>query len=131
MRAQSEQMGALKNAGRKGQTVIYRRILLAIALIAGLSGSACQGQDAEDRSSPPAAEEPAPPGQGTEPTAMTAEELTRERCSQCHPYDRVEQARKDRDGWEQTVNRMIEQNGADISGDERDVIIDYLADRDS
>jgi len=50
------------------------------------------------------------------------------KCSMCHTLDRVNGARKSRDDWETTVNRM-EGNGLVITGDERDAIIEYLSSR--
>jgi len=52
--------------------------------------------------------------------------LIQARCGSCHNAARVEQARKDRDGWEDTVRRMVEK-GAQLTEDEEDALIEYLA----
>jgi hypothetical protein len=66
-----------------------------------------------------------------EGAAMTDEEaLAREKCTRCHSYGRVERARKDRAEWERTLDRMIG-NGLAITGQERQIILDYLTERDA
>ena len=61
--------------------------------------------------------------------ASPGESLARTKCTMCHSYDRVEQADKDRAGWEQTIDRMVE-NGLVVSAEEREQITDYLVERD-
>jgi cytochrome c5 len=61
--------------------------------------------------------------------APDGERLVRERCSQCHPLDRVDQARKDRAGWEQTVDRMIGKREGLLDAVEREAVVEYLAGR--
>ena len=52
--------------------------------------------------------------------------LLEERCTVCHDLERVVSAQKDREGWEQTVDRMI-RRGANLNTEERDILVDYLA----
>jgi cytochrome c5 len=52
--------------------------------------------------------------------------LLEERCTECHDLQRVVNTQKDRAGWEETVDRMI-RRGADLNTEERDVLVDYLA----
>jgi hypothetical protein len=65
-----------------------------------------------------------------EPTAEPAEPEGRvvleERCTACHGLGRVESARKSREEWVTTVERMVGY-GAQLSEDEESVLIDYLA----
>ena len=48
------------------------------------------------------------------------------RCSICHSSDRPKEAKKTREEWEQTVNRMINK-GAKLTDDEKAVLLNYLA----
>ncbi len=64
----------------------------------------------------------------TTTTALDGNALVSERCTVCHSRDRIDQASKDRAGWETTVDRMIG-NGAQLSADERVAVIDYLSSR--
>jgi ferredoxin-NADP reductase len=64
------------------------------------------------------------------PTAIDinqASDLMQRRCSKCHNLDRVVGARKDTQGWVETVNRMRAMTGAGISQGEAQTIISYLA----
>lgn len=71
---------------------------------------------------------------GREATAaVTGKDLTEAgailldaRCSVCHSADRAKRERKSRNQWEETVTRMMA-NGALLSGEEKVVLIDYLA----
>jgi thiosulfate/3-mercaptopyruvate sulfurtransferase len=56
------------------------------------------------------------------------ETLVSERCTACHGLDRVHKARKDKAGWEETVDRMI-RKGAKLNDSERQAVIDYLSSR--
>jgi len=56
------------------------------------------------------------------------EKLVNGRCNSCHGLDRVHKARKDKAGWEQTVNRMIHK-GARLNEAERQAVADYLSGR--
>src|SRR5262249_20938457 len=55
-----------------------------------------------------------------------AEELMRSRCARCHNLDRVVGARKDAQGWLETVNRMRALPGSGISEAEARTILSYL-----
>ena len=56
-----------------------------------------------------------------------ASDLMQRRCSKCHNLDRVVGARKDAQGWVDTVNRMRAMTGAGMSDTEARTIISYLA----
>jgi mono/diheme cytochrome c family protein len=48
-------------------------------------------------------------------------------CKRCHSIERPKSKRKTREGWEKTVMRMKNINGAPITDNEAQLIIDYLA----
>jgi ferredoxin-NADP reductase len=56
-----------------------------------------------------------------------ASDLMQRRCSKCHNLDRVVGARKDAEGWRNTVDRMRALPSAGISEAEAQTIIVYLA----
>ena len=60
------------------------------------------------------------------PAPLDGQVLLQERCTVCHDLVRVTGAKKDRAGWEQSVDRMIGK-GAELNAEERDVLIGYLA----
>jgi cytochrome c5 len=71
----------------------------------------------------------APPVATTLPAekpAMDGATLLDTRCSTCHSTDRVKQAKKTRDQWDQTVTRMVGK-GAQLTEAEKTVLLDYLA----
>jgi hypothetical protein len=55
--------------------------------------------------------------------------LVSDRCSKCHPLQRVESAQKDRSGWTRTLTRM-QTHGLQVTDAEKQAIIDYLTQRD-
>ncbi len=54
--------------------------------------------------------------------------LVQEKCTICHPIDRVTQARKDWAGWRKALDHMSK-NGAPLSDVERMQILQYLTNR--
>jgi len=52
--------------------------------------------------------------------------LLEDSCTQCHSLDRIMSKQKTREQWEQTVDNMI-QTGAQVSADNKEALIDYLA----
>jgi thiosulfate/3-mercaptopyruvate sulfurtransferase len=68
------------------------------------------------------------PSTGGEVTTSDGEKLVKERCTVCHSLDRVDKAKKDKAGWEKTVNQMIGK-GAELNDAERQAVIDYLSSR--
>jgi len=80
---------------------------LAVLLISLLAACGAQGEPA-----------------GTD--TLDGEALVQERCSECHPLTRVTDAKKTRDGWQQTVERMVAQ-GAKLNEQEQQAVIAYLA----
>lgn len=65
-----------------------------------------------------------PIGAGEE---SSVRDLFESKCSLCHPTDRPKSKRKTREEWEVTVMRMKNVNGARVSDEEAQAIIDYLA----
>jgi cytochrome c5 len=110
-------------------------LVLALAL-----GAGCTSDDDEsaDTDSEAATEEEAVEDEAVEDEAEAddagtadegmseGEQLVQERCTGCHDLTRVEAADYDQAGWEANVDRMI-QNGASLTPEERDVVVEYLA----
>jgi hypothetical protein len=63
---------------------------------------------------------------GGETMMLDGNAVIDEKCTVCHSRDRIDAAEKDRAGWEATVDRMVS-NGADLSAEERQAVIDFLA----
>jgi hypothetical protein len=61
----------------------------------------------------------------TEPV-IDAEALLQDRCTACHNLDRVESASKTAEGWETTVNRMVDY-GTVLTAEELEALVQYLA----
>jgi mono/diheme cytochrome c family protein len=66
---------------------------------------------------------PASAEEGAQPTGQ---QLFETNCKMCHPIERPRSKRKTREGWETTVKRMKNINGAPISDEEASLIINYL-----
>ncbi len=50
-------------------------------------------------------------------------------CVMCHSLDYIPMNANNREGWEKTVNKMINVMGTPIEEDDKKIIIDYLASR--
>ena len=99
-------------------TLIYGLIVTTIVVIGLLA--AC-GSPA-----PPETTEPAREEQPTaQPPSGDGAALLEERCTVCHSLDRVTQAQKTREEWEQTVVRMVGK-GTQLNADEQATLIEYL-----
>lgn len=70
-----------------------------------------------------AAQAPAPP---PAPPPADGKAILEGACTSCHGVDFIGEKRKTRDGWDFTVHRMMDR-GADVSVDEVEVLVDYLA----
>ena len=84
--------------------------LAALALSSVLTVSLARAQD------PPPAQPPSPDAQA----------IVQGVCTACHGLDFIGEHRKDRDGWDFTVRRMIDK-GADLGVDDIPLVVDYLA----
>jgi mono/diheme cytochrome c family protein len=92
------------------------KIHFALALVLGLLllTAAC---------STPAAQ--VPPAEPT-PSVHQGKELVETRCGTCHGVNMVEASKKDRDGWQTTVDRMV-LAGAQLNDEQKVQVVDYLA----
>ena len=65
-------------------------------------------------------------GGAKEPAAdLDGKALAEERCTVCHNLQTVTSAKKSRDGWQSTVERMIGK-GATLNDAEKAAVVDYL-----
>ena len=97
-------------------------ILIAAGLILMAVLAACGGSSEEPTQAP--APDTAVPEQAPE---LDGEALLEDRCSTCHGADRARQVTKTRDGWDQSVSRMIDK-GAQLTEAEKAFLVDYLTD---
>jgi cytochrome c5 len=95
-------------------------MLIAAALVLAAGLAACGGSSEEPTQAP--APDTAVPEQAPE---LDGEALLEARCSDCHSADRARQVTKTRDGWDQSVSRMIDK-GAQLTEAEKAVLVDYL-----
>jgi mono/diheme cytochrome c family protein len=70
------------------------------------------------------AQSPQPAVSKQQPVAGAS--LLDSRCSVCHSADKAKKAKKDSQGWEKTVTRMMVK-GAQLTETEKVVLVDYLA----
>jgi len=87
----------------------YHRALAAIAAVGVMAAAGCSGSARKAGVAKP-------------------ESLLDTRCAECHELTRVMKARFDRAGWEKVVDQMVKR-GARLNVDERQVLIDYLSER--
>jgi mono/diheme cytochrome c family protein len=106
----------------KGRLGIVAVMLVAAGLVLVAVLAACGGSTEEPTQAPPP--DTAVPEQ--EP-AQDGEALLEARCSGCHSADRARQVTKTRDGWDQSVSRMIDK-GAQLTEEEKAFLVDYLTD---
>jgi hypothetical protein len=64
---------------------------------------------------------------GTKTDMNDAKTLFEKQCSVCHKFERATSKKKVPAGWEKTVKRMKESNGAKITDEEAKIITEYLA----
>ncbi len=67
-----------------------------------------------------------PPAPAAPPPAAEAKDIVQGVCTACHGLDFIGEHRKDRDGWDVTVRRMIDK-GAELGVDDIPAVVDYLA----
>ena len=68
----------------------------------------------------------APSSGGNTSSTVDGQTLMQERCSVCHSVSRIETKHKTSDQWKTTVDRMIS-NGAQLTSQEEQILVDYLA----
>jgi cytochrome c5 len=72
-----------------------------------------------------AAQAPVTSKAGETPDGAT---LVQQRCTRCHPSDRIDAARHDRAAWQATVDRM-RGKGAVLDASEAATVVQYLSTR--
>lgn len=107
---------------------------MLLVLLLGSLLAACGG--AKDETAVPATEQvevevvvTATPVVVTEeatPAALEGKTLLQERCTQCHDLGRVERAKKAKEEWKATMERMVGK-GAKLNQTEQALVIQYLA----
>jgi len=97
--------------------MVWRITLILLGL--SLSIAACGGTEKSETS---------PQVLSGESAVPDGPAIVQTRCVVCHPAERIDGARHDRAGWEQTVDRMIK-TGVSLTEAERKAVIDYLASR--
>lgn len=98
------------------RTQVLIGVLIVGLIVAGGLLVAC-GETAPAQTEEPAEEEQAPSSEGAT--------LLEERCTTCHGLDRVTQATKTREEWEQNVARMVDK-GAELNEEEQAILVEYL-----
>jgi mono/diheme cytochrome c family protein len=102
----------------RGGEHMNRRIAVALLVVVMLAG-ACSGKEGAGTSAPVS-----PTGAAVSDGAA----LVQKRCTICHTIERIDTAKLDRSGWEETVNVMIDK-GATLNDTERNTVIGYLSSR--
>ncbi len=88
-------------------------------------------EEAEEE--PTAEEEEATPEEAeeegaAEEEAIDGETLVQERCTVCHDTGRIDREDHTEEEWAEVVDEMIEK-GAELTDEERQIVIEYLASR--
>ncbi len=65
---------------------------------------------------------PATPGAAEDPHKL----LFENKCSKCHNPDRIKKFHKDKKGMSETIKRMSNKKGSDITQEELDAIDEYI-----
>jgi len=63
-------------------------------------------------------------------SASDGQALMEKKCTMCHSLDRINSAVYDKATWQATVDRMVA-SGLVVTAEEKQAIIDYLAERDA
>ncbi len=92
----------------KNNKALFLSSLIALVLLTGIFLTACGTSS------------------GSNGSTADGQTLMEERCSVCHPLDRITSAHKTADQWKATVDRMIE-HGANLTPAEEQTLVDYLA----
>ena len=92
---------------------------MLLVLLLGSLLAACGG--AKDKTAVPATEQ-----EEATPAALEGKTLLQERCTQCHDLGRVERAKKAKEEWKATMERMVGK-GAKLNQTEQALVIQYLA----
>ena len=104
-------------------TIVVLRLMVVLVVAIGLL-VACGGPTQTQPTEPPQEEQPT-----AQPLSGDGEALLQQTCTKCHGLDRIQQAQKTRNEWEQTYARMMAKGdpAVPVSEDELDILIEYLA----
>jgi hypothetical protein len=91
--------------------IAFYAVLALLVVVAGAVLAACGAQEAET---------------GSHEMTLDGKALAEERCSVCHPYARVEAAKKTAEEWKANVERMVAK-GAQLDEAEQAAVIEYLS----
>lgn len=104
-------------------------LVLFVALVAlAASGCAADSQSPGDGGTQDSGGESTSGDAPGDASEMDGDALVDARCTECHSRVRIDSAVKNRDEWATTVERM-RRNGADMTDEERDAIVEYLSTR--
>ena len=99
-------------------------LVVFLVVVGNLVLAGCGTKSAETQA--PAAQPTATQSGGASLPVLSGEVLMNDRCTVCHNTDRIKQAQKTKDEWQQTVTRMVGK-GAKLSAEEQTILIEYLA----
>lgn len=100
---------------------VDKRVWIVVSILVLPVGLLAACGKSEGGQAPAEEEKPAAP-----PSSADGEALVQGRCTACHGLERVTGTQKEREGWEQTVERMIAK-GAELDESEKAAVIEYLA----
>jgi hypothetical protein len=116
----------LRRSVRRG---VAGMVLATLLMTAGCAAIGSGGSSAGSGSTTAPGASGSGVASGTAGSASAGATLVAQRCTRCHPIDRIQKARKTRAQWTATLSRM-QSHGLQVTGEERASIIDYLALRD-
>lgn len=101
-------------------------MLLILLLITGLALTGC-GTTETNETPDEVLEEGTPAMEDGLEVALDVAELIESRCTTCH---NLETAYKERplDKWQEVIDRMVEQQGANLNDEEHEAVVEYLED---
>jgi cytochrome c5 len=100
--------------------------VLATAVLAGCGGKKEAEAATEEPGGRPDVAVPVSEAAGAEAEPPSGEALLNARCTACHNLDRVRKKKATRDGWAETVDRMVKK-GAALDDAEHEAVVDHLA----
>jgi cytochrome c5 len=100
----------------------------AIAACGGGGGSTPTASSAPTQTAAPTeSATPSPTPSSSASAALTGEQLVAERCDACHGSpDRIASKQWTKAEWTQEVDDMIAEQGAQLTAEEKTIVIDYL-----
>jgi hypothetical protein len=115
--------------GRNVRRGVAGVVIATLLMTVGCAGTGIGGSSAGSGTTTTPGASGSGVASGTAGSARAGATLVAQRCTRCHPIDRIQKARKTRTQWAATVSRM-QSHGLQVTGEERASIIDYLALRD-